>query len=146
MSEQIIAYGASVERSNDGGTTWVRIPEARGVAIPSVTTEYQEVTNLDSPGGFREFIKGLKDAGEISFPMGYTAAGYAMMLADEAEPNPIDYRVTFKQQPSQSTNGDVFEFSAFPSPQITEVSDLGAPIEMSVNLRMTGEPDWTPGA
>ena len=88
MSEQIIAYGATVERSTDG-TTWDPIPECKGVAVPVVTTEYQDVTNLDSPNGFREYIKGLKDAGEITVPAGYTAAGYEQQVADQNAPGAI---------------------------------------------------------
>ena len=36
MSEQIIAYGATVERSTDDAT-YTEIPECKGIAIPVVT-------------------------------------------------------------------------------------------------------------
>ena len=84
MSKQIIAYGATVERSIDGGTNFVPIPECEGIAIPMVETDFQDVTSLDSPNGFREYIKGLKDAGVISLPCGYTSAGYEQQLGSSA--------------------------------------------------------------
>lgn len=143
MSEQIIAYGATIERSDDG-TVWDGIPEVKGVAVPSVTTEYQEVTSLDSPNGFREYIKGLKDAGEITVPMGYTADGYEQMVADQNAAAAIYYRVTMKAQPSQSA-GDSFEFRAFPTPEL-EAGDLGAPVAINLQLRLTGDVTWTRGA
>lgn len=144
MSKQIIAYGAAVERSIDGGTTFVAIPECKGIAIPMVETDYQDVTSLDSPNGFREYIKGLKDAGVISVPCGYTAAGYEQQLADEALDVPVKYRTTLKPASDQSA-GDVFEFSGFPTPQV-EGGDLGTPIEMSISIRTSGDVSWVKGA
>ncbi|MEO9537205.1 MAG: phage tail tube protein [Parasphingorhabdus sp.] len=142
-SKQIIAYGATVERSDDDGTTWETIPECKGVAIPMVETDYQDVTSLDSPNGFREYIGGLKDAGVISVPCGYTADGYEQQIADQARTAPILYRTTLKAAVGQAT-GDVFEFSGFPTPQL-EGGDIGAPIEMTVSIRTTGDVDWTKG-
>lgn len=144
MSEQIIAYGATVERSQDN-VTFSEIPECKGIAIPVVTTEYQEVTSLDSPNGFREYIKGLKDAGEVTVPMGYTANGYELMLSDQNAADSVYYRVTMKRQPSQSTVGDIFTFRAFPTPEL-ESSEIGAPVNINLQLRLTGDVTWTKGS
>lgn len=142
MSEQIIAYGATVERSPDDAV-WAEIPESKGIAVPVVTTDYAEATSLDSAGGFKEYIKGLKDSGEISVPCGYTAAGYEQQLADQALDIPVYYRVTLKPQPAQAT-GDVFTFRGFPTPEL-EAGDLGTPIGMSVKIRTTGAVTWVRG-
>lgn len=142
MSEQIISYGAVVERSVDG-VAWARIPECKGIAIPVVETEYVEVTNLDSPGGFKEYIKGLKDAGVLAVPCGYTAAGYEQQVGDQGEPAPMFYRTTLPTQPLQAT-GDVFEFRGFPTPEL-EPGDTGQIVGMSVSIRTTGDVAWTRG-
>lgn len=142
MSEQIIAYGATVERSTDG-TTYTAIPECKGVAIPVVTTEYVEVTSLDSTGGFREYIKGLKDAGEISVAAGYTADGYEQQVADQNAADSIYYRVVMKPQPSQLT-GDTFTFRAFPTPEL-EAGAIGDAVNMNLQLRLTGAVTWVRG-
>jgi hypothetical protein len=144
MSQQIIAYGATVERSTDG-TTYTAIPECDSVVIPTVTTDYAEVTNLDSPNGFKEYIKGLKDAGEITLPMGYTTAGYTAMLADQSAADAIYYRVTLKLAPGQATSGDIFEFRGFPTPSV-EAGGLGEPIKINVAIRTTGDVTYTAGA
>jgi hypothetical protein len=142
MTDQIIAYGAIVERSQNG-VTWARIPECKGVAIPAVTTEYQDATSLDSPNGFREFVKGMKDAGEITVPAGYTTAGYQQQLSDQNFNGLIYYRTTLRPSPTQST-GDVFEFRGFPTPEI-ETGDLAAPINMNIRIKVSGAPVWTAG-
>lgn len=142
MSKQIIAFGALVERSLDG-TTFTSIPECKGIAVPIVETEYLDATSLDSPDAFREYVKGLKDAGIISVPAGYTANGYEQQLADQASDTPVHYRTTMKPAPGQAT-GDKFEFKGFPTPQV-EGNDVGALVGMTISIRTTGDVTWTKG-
>lgn len=142
MSKQIIAYGALVERSLDG-TSFTPIPECKGIAVPTVETDYQDATSLDSPDGFMEYVKGMKDAGIISVPCGYTAAGYEQTLADQAAPDAVYYRTTFRKQPGQAT-GDIFKFRGFPTPQV-EGNDVKGLVGMTVSIRTTGNVEWTKG-
>ena len=142
MSNQIIPYGGSVELSADG-TTWAELAECKAIPVPSKTVEYPEVTSLDSPNGYREFITGLKDGGELSFQAGYTSAGYA---AVEALDGTLAYiRCTFPLAPNQSTTGDVFTFRGFLS-ATPDASDVGAPVNMDVAVRVSGAPTFTAGA
>lgn len=142
MSKQIIAYGAKVERSING-TTWAEIPECKGVAVPVVETEYLDATSLDSPNGFMEYVKGMKDAGIISVPCGYTAAGYEQQLADQAEADSMYYRTTMKPAPGQSS-GDIFKFRGFPTPQL-ESGGVTELVSMTISIRTTGDVTWTKG-
>jgi hypothetical protein len=143
MSNQIIAYGATVKRSVDG-VAFTKIPECKSVAIPTVEQDFVEATSLDSENGFKEYIKGLKDAGVLSVSAGYTAAAYEQQLADQAENGAIYYETTLKPQPDQAT-GDVFTFRGFPTPSV-EPGDTGAIIGMTINIRTTGNVTWTRGA
>ena len=106
MTQAIIAYGATVERSQDG-TTYTEIPEVKGVAVPQVQQEYVEATHLQSPNGFREYVKGLKDAGELSVPANYTTAGYQQQLDDQDFNGTIKYRVTLPLAPGQTSGESV---------------------------------------
>ncbi|RVV99701.1 hypothetical protein EKE94_03195 [Mesobaculum littorinae] len=137
-----IAYGATVERSLDG-TTWEKVPEAKGIAVPTVETDYQEATSLDSPNGFKEYVKGLKDAGTISIPCNYTPAAYEQQLNDQAQDDPIYYRTTLPKYRGQ-TAGDTFEFRGFPTPQL-EQNGVGDIVAMSVSIRTSGDVTWTKG-
>lgn len=142
MSEQILVYGATVERSTDG-VSYTQIPEMKSVAVPAVETEYVEATSLDSPDGFREYVPGLKDAGTLALSAGYTAAGYEQQVADQATGNAIYYRTTLAPQPAQTT-GDVFVFQGFPTPSLTG-DDVAGLVDMTINLRTTGNVTWTRG-
>lgn len=146
-SKAIIAYGATVERSQDG-TTYTEIPEALGIAIPQVEKDWVDVTSLDSAGGYKEYIPGLKDGGTRAVSCNYTPAGYEAMLADEvwSETNgPIYYRTTLKPAPGQSA-GDRFTFRAYPSVSVDDAGAPGDKMGMTVNLRMSGAVTWVRGA
>lgn len=142
MSDQIIPYGGTLEYSTDQ-STWNAIPEAKGFPLPATTQEFPEVTSLDSPNGFREYIKGLKDAGEVSFVVGYTPAGFAII--DSLDGQLVWIRATLPQAPSQSSGGDQFEFQAFLTPSI-DSGDVGAPLDMTVTCRISGAVTWTQGS
>lgn len=145
MSDSSIVYGGVVEKSIDGtAATYERIPEAKGLPVPSTTMEYIDVTNLDSPNGFREYIKGLKDAGELTLECNYTPEGYAQQISDQAEAGAIYYRVTLPPMGADGTQ-DVFVFRAFPTPQLA-ADDVGAIVGMTVNLRTTGDVQYNPVA
>lgn len=145
MTQAIIAHGLITERSRTGATdSFTAIPEAKGVAIPGITQDYVEATHNQSPGGFREWIKGLKDGGELAIPCNYTSAGYAAQIQDRDHNEPTFYRVTFPLAPGQ-TEPDRFAFRAWPNPSIEESEDPGAIIAMSVNLRVTGPVDFIQG-
>lgn len=137
-----IAWGGKIERSLNG-TTYTAIPEARGIAVPTPTTEYQDVTNLDSADRTREFVKGLIDPGEITLNCNYTTAGYEQQIGDQAEDEAIYYRATMPALAGQVT-GDVFTFRGFPTPSIA-ADDAGAPMSMTVTIRITGAVSWTKG-
>lgn len=140
-----IAWGGKVERSTTGVTaSFTVIPEAKGLAVPQITTEYQDVTSLDSEEGYREFLKGLKDAGEITLPCNYTSLGWEQQIADAAQPGAIYYKVTMPKLGAQ-TAGDVFTFRAYPTPSI-QADDVGAPIGMSIAMKITGPVTWVKGA
>lgn len=137
MPDEFIGWGGTLERSPDG-IAYTEVPRVRGLVLPKVTTEYQDVTSLDSPERFREYIKGLKDIGEVSIVCGYTREGYQAWAADEASDDPVYYRGTL-------ANGDIFEFQAFAS--ITpNADDAGAPVTIEITLRGTGPIDFTAGA
>jgi hypothetical protein len=70
-SEAQLGYGTKL-RMGDGGSpqSFVEIGEV-GDFEDGDTIELVEVTNHQSPNSRREYIAGLKDGAEISFPVNY---------------------------------------------------------------------------
>lgn len=144
MTLAITAYGALIERSQNG-TTFTPIPEAKGIALPSTSREYIDATHLQSPGGFREYVRGLKDLGEISFPANFTAAGFAQQLADQDfTGGPITYRVTLPMAPGQ-TAASRFTFQGYPVVSMDDVTDPDDILTMTITVRTTGDFTFTAG-
>ena len=144
-TKQRIVYGATAEWSGDGGTTFTTIPEVKGVAVPEVTQEYQEATSLDSAGGFREYVAGLKDAGEISIPMGYTSDGYETAEGYRAAGTLVHFKTELPLETGQSTTGDVFEFTGLVVPKL-EQNGIGDILGMTLDIRVSGQPTFTKGS
>lgn len=88
-----IGYGTQLQYSTDGVTytTIARIVEIGDVSLGEF--DDVEVTALDSPDPFREYRRGLGDAGEIEFTGIWTADPTQRDLADRllAAPNVNDY-------------------------------------------------------
>ena len=61
------AFGAT---ATVGG---VALSEVTGIGIPSMTGEVIDVSTHSSPNRYREFIRGMRDAGEFTITMQYTA-------------------------------------------------------------------------
>lgn len=139
-TNQRIVYGASSEWGTDG-TTYTDIPECKGIAVPVVEVEYQDATHLLSPGGYREYVAGLKDAGSISIPCGYSSAGYAAAHEYLTNSTLVYFKTTMPLETGQ-TVGDIFEFTGYVVPTL-ETDEVGAIISMTLNVRVSGQPTFT---
>lgn len=53
--------------STDGGTTWIPIKQLKSVTYPGSKADFDDITNMDSTGAYREFVPTLNDAGTVDF-------------------------------------------------------------------------------
>ena len=60
----------------------VALAKVRNITGPSKTRDTIDVTSLDSTGGYREFIAGFRDGGEVSFELIFTLPGYDVLNDD----------------------------------------------------------------
>lgn len=78
----------------------VAIAEIISIAGPNISRAHIDVTSLDSTDGYREFIAGFRDAGEVTLSMNFTrdtwddfkddidnedSVGYSIVLSDTGE-------------------------------------------------------------
>lgn len=89
MSNAVNAFGTLLKRN---GTT---VAEVNDITPPSLGRDEIEVTHHQSPNRWREFIKGLKDAGEFSMSINYiptnsTHNASTGLLADFANDTTVD--------------------------------------------------------
>lgn len=94
--------GFSANLKVEISAVYTTIAQVRDISGPALGLDTIEVTNRDSPSGFKEYIAGLKDGGEITFDIVYdpdltthsaSAAGGLVTLFTAGAVN--NFRLTF---------------------------------------------------
>ncbi len=124
----------------DGGSpeNFTTIAEVQDIGGPAFSLDAVEITHHGS-GGWREYIAGLLDAGEISFDLNFepteTTHGYtAGLLKDMTDKTTRNFQLVFPD-----AGNTTWEFAAL----ITgfEVNEpVGDKISASITLKITGQP------
>ena len=93
-SAAIAGVGATFSRATgDSDASYVALAEVNNITGPSMTRAFIDVTSLDSTGGYREFITGFRDAGEVKITMNFTIANYNLMLDDFSDADAHHYKI-----------------------------------------------------
>lgn len=96
MSEAIAGVGAQFKRSNMASSpTFTAIAEVNDINGPNLSRGTYDTTSLDTAGGYRTFIGGFRDGGEVQLEMNFTVGGYDAMKDDFESSVPVDYKIIF---------------------------------------------------
>lgn len=90
--------GTVFKRSATSTGALAAIAEVNSISGPNKSKETIDVTSLDSPDGYREFIGSFRDPGEVVLSMNFTRAGYDALNADFEADAPNDknpYQIVF---------------------------------------------------
>lgn len=134
MSDAIAGVGTSFKRG-DGASpeVFTAIAEVNSITGPSMTREFIDVTSLDSTGGYREFIGGFRDGGEVTLTMNFTRNGYEEMRLDFVSDDSVNYQIVLPD-----TGATTLDFAAF----VTDLPLTITPddkVTAEVTLKITGE-------
>ena len=69
MPDGMIGYGTTVRVTRASSTTPFEIALVGDIDMPDEQVDEVDVTHMKSPGRRRQFIAGLIDSGELTFPM-----------------------------------------------------------------------------
>lgn len=94
----ITGVGTYFQKWDASKTDWVTIAEITNVGGPSATRGTHDTTTLDTEGGYRTFIAGFRDAGEITLSMNFTRTGFDLMLADFESDEPQNYEIVLPDE------------------------------------------------
>ncbi|MFJ8863611.1 phage tail tube protein [Streptomyces sp. NPDC102451] len=136
------AFGTQFLRDTNGAGSFTAIANVSDISGPSRSREAIEVTAHDSPNKYREFIKGLKDGGEVEITLNYDpgSSTHAALDADFEEDDLRDYQVILLPgEPDEHT----WEFSAL----ITDLGDefpTDDKAERTATFKISGKPTLTP--
>jgi len=86
-----LAFGTTLEK---GATA---IAELTGITGPTISADTLDATSHDSPDGYREFLQGLRNAGEISIEGNFIPgnAGQVALTTDLNDGSLDSYTITF---------------------------------------------------
>lgn len=94
MSTKAFAgVGTVFSRKNPISEEYEAIAEINDIGGPERTRQVIDATSLDSEGGYREFITGFRDGGNVTLNMNFTAASYEKFDDDFDADDPRSYRI-----------------------------------------------------
>lgn len=68
-----IAYGTLMQIL-ESPNNWVTLGEVTSINMPSLQRDTHDATHMESPEAWREFIPGLKNAGEVKLELNFVPA------------------------------------------------------------------------
>lgn len=131
MSNAISGVGTKFYRHD--GAAYVAIADINNISGPSMSRETIDVTSLDSVGGYREFIGGIRDAGTVSFGMNFTRSGYIQMKDDFESSIKRQYKIVI---PDSDSTTLAFTGLVTELPLTIEVADK---ITADVTIKISGQ-------
>ncbi|MFM9563246.1 MULTISPECIES: phage tail tube protein [Streptomyces] len=136
------AFGTQFKRDSTGSGSFVTVGNVDDISGPGRSREAIEVTAHDSPDQYREFVKGLKDGGEVTLTINYDPANatHSALDADFEEKDLRDYQVVILPGTADEYT---WEFHAM----ITDLSDEfphDDKMAREVTVKISGKPVLTP--
>lgn len=130
----IAGVGATFGREIDTSTgNYDDLAEVNSINGPTMSREFIDVTSLDSSGGYREYITGFRDGGEVTLEMNFTIGGYAQLKVDFEADESHNYQITLPD-----TGTTTFTFAAY----VTDMPLSVVPddkVTVSVTFKITGQ-------
>lgn len=133
-------FGVQLQRSDMATTpVFTAIGNVTSVKGPEIERDTYDVTAHDSVNGWKEFIGGLKDAGEVTIGLNYDPAKHDDLIADFEDTEARDYKLLW---PLAAGEWDLKAFLTGFSPEAPVDDKMSAEIK----LKVTGKPTITAGA
>lgn len=142
MTNAITGVGVELRLGNTASpTVYTKIGEVRSISGPEISASLVDATSLDSTGGFKEYIAGIKEGGSVSFEFNYdkddTPQNTLRDRIVQATQTARSYQIAIPYSPEQTITFDalVESYSLSFAPE--------DPVGGTISLKMTGDPTWS---
>jgi predicted secreted protein len=135
MSDYVAVLGLQTEIRIEIAAVMTNIPYATAITMPGIVFDTVDVTTNTSPNGFREFIPGLADGGEVTFTLNWhddEATHQELWEAQQAR-EVVGFQVAM---PQFATN-NLFDFQGFVT-GLPINSPIDAQVTQDVTIKITG--------
>lgn len=136
MTQGVIGYDAVELHRETSPGVYAKIGDTRDINGPGLTRDTHETTTRDSPNGYKEFIGGLRDGGEVTVDITYSKTGsaYTDLLADFHENTAHNYKLKFVDGTSRE-----WQFAALVTGMPLQ-APLDDKLSLTVPMKITGKP------
>lgn len=131
------AFGTTWAISTDGGSTFTDIGNVTNVGVLAVKTDTIDVSDHDSSEQWREFVGGMKDAGELAMDINYDPAVHGTIFSNIGGA-PIQHKITLTDAGAAvvTFDGIVTGFTA--------TAPFDGKLAGTVTVKVSGKPTITP--
>lgn len=145
-TQAMIGHGTRVAilDSNASPPDYVTVAEVTNVTPASLARDAIDVTHVQSPDKWREFIPGLRDAGEVTFEMNFIPKGdgFSQILASFNSDEVQTLRITFPD----GTGGSPDDATVWIISGFITAFEPDAPVDdkmsASVTMKLSGKPEF----
>jgi len=127
----IVGIGTTLKK---GDTTIANLTSIDGVGVSADTVES---TNLSTEGGYRTFVNGLKDAGEVSLSGHFGYADHSPLFEDFEASTLDSYTIEFPDRLTATGTQSTFTAVVTGFSTSVELEDL---ISFEATLKVSGRP------
>lgn len=142
MSNAVKGYGTILKRG-DGGSPegFSAVAEVKDIGAFGATRTLLECTHYGSPGGFKEFILGLKDGSTFSvvanwIPSDASQSEVAGCMADFNSGATKNYQIIFPTSPNKQSNIKVLVM------KFTIKDPIDGVLECTWDFKLTADITW----
>lgn len=135
------AFGTQFLRDSTGAGAYVAIASVSDGDGPNQSRESIDTTAHDSPNKYREFVKGLKDGGDVNITLNWDPGQltHVTLRGDFEEDALRNYRIIFLP-------GDADEATVTFAAMITDMGHawpIDDKLEQEVTFKISGQPVWS---
>lgn len=120
----------------------VAIAHLTSIAGLEVSAETIDVTALDSATGYKEFIMGSKDAGEVKIKGFFQGGDHEQLWLDFNSGTSASYSIQFPDGTTGVATGTKWTFTAFVTGYSTG-AEVDNAVSFEATLKVSGQPTFT---
>jgi predicted secreted protein len=142
-SKAISGVGTIFRRWNplkEGSNKWENLSEITAITGPDKSRQTIDVTNLDSTGGYSEFIASFRDGGTVQLKMNFTRATFTLMNDDFEDNDRQNYEIILPDDERTT-----IEFEGLVTNISMDIS-LTDKITADTTIKVSGKPTVNSGA
>lgn len=131
MSDAISSKGTQIHYAPVGETTFTQVAEVKSISGPNMSKDQIEVTHLNSPGSYREYLDSFKDGGEVTLECNFEPTQHEAILTDFNSDTPRDFKIVW------GSSGFQWTFMGFYK-SVSSAAAVGDALKATIVIKVTG--------